>query len=111
MARTPRAARTLTRQVRERLNRKPDSKAGAETSVPIDEPDGLGVHRQFLFDKVASKGLADLLTTASDTRIVGVEETKDGVVVTFAPTTIADDDRDFDLATASAALEEPPETT
>jgi hypothetical protein len=99
--RTPRAARTLIRQVREGLNRKPDSKAGAETARAVDEPDGFGVHRTFEFDKVASKGLKDTLEALGDPRIVEVTEEKGHVLVTFSPRTIADDSTDFALDDAA----------
>lgn len=97
MPRTTLASRTLIRQVREALNRKSDSKAGAETAVPTGEPDGLGVYREYTFDKVASKGLADRLNAANDPRIASVEEKGGQVVVTFTPSTEADDRADFNL--------------
>lgn len=100
MPRTARAARTLIRQVRESLNRKPDSKAGAETAVPTDEADGFGVHREYTFDKTASKGLADRLDALNDPRIASVEEKGGQVVVTFVPSTQADDGADFNLSSA-----------
>lgn len=108
--RTPRAARTLIRQVRERLNRKPDSKAGAETATAVDEPDGLGVHRTFEFDKVASKGLADLLERLDDPRISEVTEEKGVVRVTFTERSAADDSTDFALDDASEVAESEPTT-
>jgi len=106
--RTPRAARTLIRQVRERLNRKPDSKAGMETAVAVDDPDGLGVHRVFSFDKVASKGLADRLEALSDPRIISVGEVGGHVLVTFSPGSNADDATDFrfDAVDLAAELDE-----
>lgn len=97
MPRTARAARTLIRQVRESLNRKSDSAAGAGTAKPTDEPDGLGVHREYTFDKTASKGLADRLNAANDPRISSVEEKGGQVVVTFVASTQADDPADFNL--------------
>lgn len=103
--RTPRAARTLIRQVRESLNRKPDSKAGQETAVAVDEPDGLGVHRTFMFDKVASKALPEGLI--NDPRIIAVTTDKGQVRVTFTGLRKADDASDFDLS----APEEPEEGT
>jgi hypothetical protein len=109
MGRTPRAARTLIRQVREGLNRKADSKAGSETAVATDEPDGLGAHREFTFDKTASKGLAEKLEAANDPRIAEVREEKGQVVVTFVPSTHADDGAEFDLGRTAEAPEEPPE--
>lgn len=111
MSRTPRAAKTLINQVRERLNRKPDSKAGLETAVASDEGDGLGVHRAFTFDKTASKGLADLLNTLNDPRIESVSESGGQATVIFSPRTIADDPKTFDLDGAGEALasaSEPP---
>lgn len=96
--RTPRAARTLIRQVRESLNRKEDSKAGLETAVPVDEPDGFDVHRTFEFDKTASKGLAEILESRGDPRIIEVTEDKGQVTVVFSGRTIADDGTDFDLS-------------
>jgi hypothetical protein len=108
--RTPRAARTLIRQVRERLNRKPDSKAGMETAVAVDEPDGLGVHRTFKFDKTASKGLADVLIALDDHRIEMVDEKAGQVVVTFSPGSNADDATDFALDEAAEVVSSLDET-
>lgn len=105
MARAPYAATTLIRQIREGLNRKPDSKAGLETAVPTDDPDGFGVHRSFQFDKTASKGLAERLEALSDPRIVEVVESKGQVTVTFAPGINADDKTEFALGEAVVEAE------
>lgn len=106
--RTPRAARTLIRQVREGLNRSPDSKAGAGTASAVDDPDGLGVHRAFKFDKVASKGLFNRLEALHDPRIAEVVESKEQVTVTFVAGTAADDSTDFafDAAEEVASTDE-----
>jgi hypothetical protein len=90
----------LIRQVREGLNRKPDSKAGSETAVAVDDPDGFGVHRTFKFDKTASKGLKDRLVALNDPRIAEVHDVGGHVSVTFSPDSIADDSTDFALADA-----------
>jgi hypothetical protein len=98
MPRTTRASRTLIRQVQKSLNRKAETEAGQRTAVPTDEPDGLGVYREYTFDKTASKGLAERLNAAQDPRIASVEEKGGQVVVTFVPSTEADDPAEFDLA-------------
>ena len=98
MARIPHAANVLTAQVRDKLHRKPDSKAGAGTSKPSGEPDGLGVYRALEFDRTASKLLSAAKDTLTeDVRIEAVEEDKGVVTVHFSPRPIADNRTEFDL--------------
>lgn len=99
MARHPYAARTLAQQVRDHLGRTPDSKAGRDTMVASDDPDGLGVHRTFKFDKVASRRLKDVLTLATldDPRIDDVYMRNDHLYVRFSGRTIADSRDPFPL--------------
>lgn len=94
MSRSPHAAKTLIGQVRGALGRNPDSKAGLETAKAVDEPDGLGVHRAFEFDPVASRLLLKLLPSLDDDRIASYDTSGSGknekVTVTFVTGNKAD---------------------
>ena len=106
MSRTPLAAKVLTQQVREHLNRKPDSKAGRETAVPDGDPDGLGVVRSLKFDKVASKYLSKVLPHLDDFRITGFDEKAGQVTVHFHTGNLADTRFEFNLADAELVAED-----
>jgi hypothetical protein len=99
----------LTKQVREALRRKPDSKAGIETSTPSGDPDGFGRYRSVVFDKVASKYLLDHGDLESDARILEVKNNSGKLTVTFVSDRSADERTPFDLSgdsDPSAAEEE-----
>lgn len=106
MSRTPHAAKELTAQVRDHLGRKPDSKAGRETSAPHGDPDGLGVVRSLKFDKVASKFLSKVLPHLDDPRITGYEEKSGVVTVHFSPRALADDREPFNLVDAETVADD-----
>lgn len=105
MTRTPHAAHTLTRQVREHLRRNPDSKAGLGTSEPVGDPDGFGVQRSIRFDKTASKWLEKVLPHLGDPRIAGFSTESGRVTVEFVGSTAADFRQDFALADAEVVAE------
>lgn len=91
--RIPYAAKVLTQQVAEQRKK--------ATFEPVDEPDGLGVHRTIKFDKTTSKWLAPLLESISDPRIASAEITEAGYLhVTFVGSKYADDREPFPLYAA-----------
>jgi hypothetical protein len=93
MARLPYAAKQLIKQASEA---KPATKA-----KPVDEPDGLGVHRTVSFNKATSTWLKPLLEEIDDPRIASLEVDKGGLLeVTFVTTIAADDRTPFPLEAA-----------
>lgn len=97
MTRNPYAAASLLAEVQEQ-----HSKATAE---PVGDPDGLGVHRTFKFDKTSSKTLVKVLPEIKDTRIASFEEKEGHVLVTFSSGTVADRRGRFALAEARTVVD------
>lgn len=97
MPRLPYAAKRLIQQA---TDAKPATKA-----KPVDDPDGLGVHRTIQFNKATSTWLKPLLEEMDDPRIASLEVDKGGLLeVTFVATTFADDRTPFALEAAEIVV-------
>ena len=98
-ARLPRAAEVLRDQV---MGLKPRTKVERH-----GDPDGFNVYRSIIFNKATSTWLAPILDIIDDPRVVSLE-TDDGgrLVVTFAPSVIADRTDSFPLEKVTAVLQD-----
>ena len=105
MSRIPHSAKVLIRQVQERYNRKPDSKAGLGTGTPVGDPDGFNVIRSIKCDKTSSKWLKNLLPVLDDQRVAGFEEKDGHLIVHFSPRVLADSRVPFPLDDASVVAD------
>jgi hypothetical protein len=99
MARIARAAIVLAEQVQELKPR--------TTWTEVGEPDGLGVYRTVRFSKRTGGWLRLLLEQIRDPRIQSMEETGDGLLVTFIPGPKADYRDEFPLTDAETVLAAP----
>jgi hypothetical protein len=99
-ARLPRAAEVLRDQV---VNLKPRTKI-----EQTGDPDGFNVYRSISISKATAPWLAPILEIIDDPRIASLE-TDDGgrLVVTFAPTVIADRTDPFPLEKVATVLQGP----